>query len=122
MVEKIKRVLKTDYIIILSFYFGILFIFSDFSISAVWGASFLCICSCICFVQCVYNWKDYDRKWEIIDLLLLSFVIIALFNFIRIFEINRTLIYYFLILMSGSIIFWTCKKVSSKSIDISKKY
>lgn len=121
MVEKIKRVLKTDYIIILSFYFGILFIFSDFSISAVWGASFLCICSCICFVQCVYNWKDYDRKWEIIDLLLLSFVIIALFNFIRIFEINRTLIYYFLILMSGSIIFWTCKKVSSKSIDISKK-
>lgn len=106
---------------VLALYFALSFVFSDFGISAVWGALLLCLYALACAVQFVYLGVWREKKWDAVDGLLLLFFMVVLANALRAPGLTRATIYYCLILGASFTVFWTNNGVSNKSIISAKR-
>ena len=107
-------------ICVLALYFAVQFVHSDFSVSAVLGALFLCVCaagSAVLFLR-DRAWKT--KPWGTADLLLAIYICVVLVNFLRVFSMNRTVLYYLLILGSSALLFWTGAPAGRRELRIAK--
>lgn len=118
-----KRLFKFDFTIfsapIIAIYLALSFVFSDFGISAVIGAFLLCAWTGMCFLYFLFIKKGkLELKaphWLVLALNLLVFV-----NVLRNFSLDRTLIYYLIILVSGSVLFWISSPPTDKCLSVTR--
>lgn len=105
--------------LILSAYVSLSFVFSDLSISAVCGALLLCLWSVTVFIMLVYDAKKNGIciRWK--DFILASLFVFVAVNLIR-GQINRTTVYYLLILGASTFLYAASGIVSRKTIQLSK--
>lgn len=104
---------------VLAAYFAGSFIFSDFSVSAVLGGALLCLWTGLTFLQAVF-FKGRPRKWDPVDGVLLGFALLVLVNILRHFSLDRTVLYYYLIV--GVVVALLCmtQSVSARCAAIAK--
>jgi hypothetical protein len=103
-------------------YFALSFIFSDFSISAVFGAAVYFAFAAVCFVLFFVRKEWKEKKPQSVDILLLIFLLTVCFNICRNFTLDHTVLYYIIILGSSIILFWSCGTVPRKSITVAKGF
>ena len=116
-----SRDIRTGAMCVLAAYAAFGFVFSDFGISAVYGAGLLCLWALACGAAFLRRkaWKDI--RFSLTDGAWLLFVLTVFVNILRIFDpSNRTVIYYFLILGASSVIFWTRRGTGEKEISAAK--
>ena len=116
-----SRDIRTGAMCVLAAYAAFGFVFSDFGISAVYGAGLLCLWALACGAAFLKRkaWKDI--RFSLTDGAWLLFVLTVFVNILRIFDpSNRTVIYYFLILGAGSVVFWTRRETGEKEITAAK--
>lgn len=116
-----SRDIRAGAMCVLAAYAAFGFIFSDFGISAVYGAGLLCLWALACGAAFLRRkaWKDI--RFSLTDGAWLLFVLTVFVNVLRIFDpSNRTVIYYFLILGASSVIFWTRRGTGEKEISAAK--
>ena len=118
-----KRLFKFDFTVfstpVIAIYLALSFAFSDFGISAVIVAFLLCAWTGICFLYFLFVKKGkLELKaphWLVLALNLFVFV-----NILRNFSLDRTLIYYVIILVSGSVLFWISSPPTDKCLSVAK--
>lgn len=116
-----SRDIRTGAMCVLAAYAAFGFVFSDFGISAVYGAGLLCLWALACGAAFLKRkaWKDI--RFSLTDGAWLLFVLTVFVNIMRIFDpSNRTVIYYFLILGASSVVFWTRRETGEKEIAVAK--
>lgn len=116
-----SRDIRAGAMCVLAAYAAFGFIFSDFGISAVYGAGLLCLWALACGAAFLRRkaWKDI--RFSLTDGAWLLFVLTVFVNILRIFDpSNRTVIYYFLILGASSVVFWTRRGTGEKEISAAK--
>ena len=94
-------------------YFSLSFVFSDFSISAVLGAIAFGLYTA---VYCYVNRSALDKAGKLLRdrtaVLFIFFVLLVTLQFLRVFEWNRTIIYYLVIVACSTIILLLTRNIS----------
>lgn len=107
-------------ICVITFYVSLSFVFSDFSISAVYGALGYMVFSAACAIL-FFAGKEWKQKhWSMVDFLLLVFILTVSVNVLRSGSFHRSVIYYLIILVSSVVLFWTTDTIKEKYIKIAK--
>ncbi len=119
-----KRILNFDYTVasvpVIAIYLSLSFVFSDFGISAVLGAFLLCLWTGICFLHFLFVKKAKPPKLQTAHWLILGFNAVFFINVLRNFSLDRTVIYYAIILIAGSVLFWISSPAGPKAIKIAR--
>lgn len=119
-----KKILNFDYTAasapIIAIYLSLSFVFSDFGISAVFGAFLLCLWTGICLLHFIFVKKGNMGKPQTAHWLILAFNVLVFINILRNFSFDRTVIYYAIILAAGSVLFWISSPASPKALKIAR--
>ena len=118
-----KKCLKFDFTVysapVIAIYLALSFVFSDFGISAVIGAFLLCVWTGICFLYFLFV-KKGKLELKAPHLLVLALNLFVFVNILRNFSLDRTVIYYVIILVSGSVLFWISSPPTDKSLSVTR--
>lgn len=117
--RRIPRFINNKSVIILVAYFCTSFIYSDFGISAIYGAAGLLSVSLISLVYFYLqngrsNFINRIKGKESIFILVILMTI--LLNFLRVFSLNRTMIYYIIIAFSSYFILISNESIYTRDI------
>ncbi len=119
-----KRILSSDYtaatVPVIASYMALSFVFADFGISAVLGAMLLCLWTGICFLQFCITRKWREWTWQKAHWLVLAFNVFVIVNMLRNFSLDRTVIYYTIILVAGSVLYWVSSPPSARALTVGK--
>lgn len=105
--------------LVLSVYVSGCFVFSDLSISAVYGALTLCLWSAAVLFMLVHKFRNTVVFVRWIDFILVPLFLIVAVNLLR-GQINRTTVYYLLILGISTFLYAASGIVPRKVIQLSK--
>lgn len=105
--------------LVLSAYVSLSFVFSDLSISAVYGGLVLCLWSATVLFMLVHNIRNGGVCIRWIDFILVPLFLFVAVNLLR-GQINRTTVYYLLILGASTFLYAASGVVSRKTIQLSK--
>ncbi len=118
-----KRLFKFDFTVfsapVIAIYLALSFAFSDFGISAVIGAFLLCAWTGIGFLYFLFV-KKGKLELKAPHLLVLALNLFVFVNILRNFSLDRTLIYYVIILVSGSVLFWISSPPTDKCLSVTR--
>ena len=118
-----KKRLKFDFTVysapVLAIYLALSFVFSDFGISAVIGAFLLCAWTGICLFYFLFV-KKGKLELKAPHLLVLVLNLFVFINILRNFSLNRTVIYYVIILVIGSVLFCISSPPTDKALSVAR--
>ncbi len=121
---RLKKIIGFDYnalsLPVLAGYLALSIVFPDLGISAILGALLLCVWTGVCLLSFIFikKWKFEETKKE--HLFLLIFTLVVIINVLRNFSLDRTLIYYVILLLVGNVLFWIRSPLSKRSIKITR--
>lgn len=120
---KVKKCLKFDFTVysapVIAIYLALSFVFSDFGISAVIGAFLLCAWTGICLFYFLFV-KKGKLELKAPHLLVLVLNLFVFINILRNFSLNRTVIYYVIILVIGSVLFCISSPPTDKALSVAR--
>ncbi|MBO5911879.1 MAG: O-antigen ligase family protein [Clostridia bacterium] len=118
-----KKLFKFDFTVfsapVIAIYLALSFVFSDFGISAVIGAFLLCAWTGLCFLHFLFV-KKGKLELKAPHLLVLALNLFVFVNILRNFSLDRTLIYYVIILVSGSVLFWISSPPTDRILSVTR--
>lgn len=120
MFSKIGSWTRKNALCILTFYFAVSFVFSDFGISAVVGASVLCTLLAAGIFEFIYSGDLRKKTWDRVDLLLALFLVVLIVNILRTGSISRDVAYYSIITAASFCFIWITKSVDESQINTAK--